>query len=80
MSGHGRHRGDDDLGVFGFDQVMKGHAAFLLTRVVTVKDGIAGGLDLCGVGNLLRIGCGCRGLVVDDLPALNQVEDAYQPW
>ena len=38
MSGHGRHRCDDNLGVLEFDQVMKGHAAFLLTHVVTVED------------------------------------------
>ena len=55
---HGRHRGDDDLGVFQFDQVMKLHAAFLVAGVVTVEDGVAAGLDLGGVGDLLRIGCG----------------------
>ena len=77
--GHGWHRSDDDLGVFEFNQVMKGYAALLLTGVVTVKDGVAGGLDFCGMSNLVRIGSGCRGLVVDDLPALNQVEDANQP-
>ena len=80
MLGHGRHRGDDDLGVFEFNQVMKGYATLLLTGIVTVKDGVAGGLDLSGVGNLVRIGSGRRRLVVDDLPALNQVEDANQPW
>ena len=72
---HGRQFGDDDLRVLEFDQVMELNAGFLFARIVTVEDGIAAGLDLVGVCNLLRVGCGRTGLVVDDLLLLNQIND-----
>ena len=75
---HGWHGGDDDLGVLELDQVMKLHAGFLLTGVVPVEDGVSTGLDFGRVDDLVGVGRGGGRLVVDDFPALNQVEDTDQ--
>ena len=75
---HGRQFGDDDLGVLEFDQVMQLNACLLFARVVTVEDGIAAGLDLVGVCDLLRVGCCSAGLVIDDLFLLDQINNADQ--
>ena len=75
---HGWHGGDDDLGVLELDQVMELHAVFLLAGVVPVEDGVSAGLDFGRVDDLIAVGGSGGCFVVDDLPALNQVEDTDQ--
>ena len=76
---HGRKSCDDDLGVFGFDQVMKLDAFLFVAGVVAVEDCIAGGLDFMGVSDLFRVGCGRGGFVINDLALLHQIENTDQP-
>ena len=73
---HGWQRCDDHLRVFEFDQVMELNACFSVAGVVPIKQAVGAGLDLGCVLDLVRVGGGGTGFVVDDFPPLNQVEDA----
>ena len=75
---HGRKAGNDHLRVLELHQMMELNAGLFLIRVVTVKNGIAAGLDLGCVCHLLCIGRRSSGLVVDDLTLLDEIQNADQ--